>query len=597
MSVHDRVLLRQLAAAYDLNACSKSIIRSAIPSHSPDRYHTFPMGEQPMLLALATKLMVQQVSCARAQTCTFHEAFSALVSRQLARLNRPDVPAIQESPVLTPSKLTQELEAGNMTTTPTRLTKGNPSFHLLITGATKSAKLCRTLLSATILGYPPPTLINYRSETSDTEVVDLDVERVDDVLHRRHSGIADHVMVLIAEGGSTIFQLPVGVLLNRFETTKLLKTKAASLKSVSKLSRLLRTPLVMFPEFDQCELPKQAEAGKSSYNPGLWPLRQRAAKRQGIDSGIAMGEASYIASLIDAAARQVWDIPGDEQDGLAELYAEQELQRSMKPKRIDVRAGWRILFNDKPTAETDGHQVRPENASPQSGQAELGMASDHQSSLFLSIMPDMADVNSIKKLFKHPESSSTALPLDIATAPPPLRLVPVPYLTDLRSLTSLALNDTIDTLNGTIGWEDLPLVADINTGSIPAVIHHKDRSDARDSSWELWRQMWFHPFARALLRNRLRSLDGPEIAQDSLTGGDRQFDTRGGKGGFWTDTGVWLDFAEVCRGYEDELFGDSFGEWGLEGGSFARCDVTNELYMGEGSCEELLDARGSQDGS
>lgn len=36
-----------------------------------------------------------------------------------------------------------------------------PKFHLLIAAKSNSTNLCKTLLSAAILNYPPPTLISY----------------------------------------------------------------------------------------------------------------------------------------------------------------------------------------------------------------------------------------------------------------------------------------------------------------------------------------------------------------------------------------------------------------------------------------------------
>jgi hypothetical protein len=36
-----------------------------------------------------------------------------------------------------------------------------PKFHLLIPAIIPTANLCKTLLSAAILNYPPPTLVSY----------------------------------------------------------------------------------------------------------------------------------------------------------------------------------------------------------------------------------------------------------------------------------------------------------------------------------------------------------------------------------------------------------------------------------------------------
>jgi hypothetical protein len=40
-------------------------------------------------------------------------------------------------------------------------TAKRPKFHLLIPANKPSVNLCKTMLSAAVLNYPPPTLINY----------------------------------------------------------------------------------------------------------------------------------------------------------------------------------------------------------------------------------------------------------------------------------------------------------------------------------------------------------------------------------------------------------------------------------------------------
>lgn len=47
-----------------------------------------------------------------------------------------------------------------------------PKFLLLIPARNSSANLCKTLLSAAILNYPPPTLVGYRrNDTSDSSIL------------------------------------------------------------------------------------------------------------------------------------------------------------------------------------------------------------------------------------------------------------------------------------------------------------------------------------------------------------------------------------------------------------------------------------------
>jgi hypothetical protein len=42
-----------------------------------------------------------------------------------------------------------------------------PKFHLLVPASKPTANLCKTLLSAAILNFPPPTLVGYQIDRTD----------------------------------------------------------------------------------------------------------------------------------------------------------------------------------------------------------------------------------------------------------------------------------------------------------------------------------------------------------------------------------------------------------------------------------------------
>ena len=48
----------------------------------------------------------------------------------------------------------------------------NPKFHLLIPSSKPTANLCKTLLSAAILNYPPPTLVSYGASGGNEQLGD-----------------------------------------------------------------------------------------------------------------------------------------------------------------------------------------------------------------------------------------------------------------------------------------------------------------------------------------------------------------------------------------------------------------------------------------
>jgi hypothetical protein len=74
-----------------------------------------------------------------------------------------------------------------------------PKFHLLITAKGPTPNLCKTLLSAAVLNYPPPTLITYGATEEDWR-------SGADVIHHTHSFLKskeahrDDLVLVVEEG-------------------------------------------------------------------------------------------------------------------------------------------------------------------------------------------------------------------------------------------------------------------------------------------------------------------------------------------------------------------------------------------------------------
>jgi hypothetical protein len=157
---------------------------------------------------------------------------------------------------------------------------------------------------------------------------------------------------------------------------------------------------------------------------------------------------------------------------------------------------------------------------------------------------------------------------------------PLPYLTK-----PLQHNDDLDSLpNAKKGWAELPLWTNTYTGAVPALLHLNHpipppSASKRDENKEEegmkvfkvdWKDLWFHPHARALTRAAMRVPQGSLAWHAAAVGGDALWDTRGGVGGVWTMQQNWLGFNEeggVCKGREmvDGVFGDGKGIWLKEG--------------------------------
>lgn len=55
------------------------------------------------------------------------------------------------------------------------------------------------------------------------------------------------------------------------------------------------------------------------------------------------------------------------------------------------------------------------------------------------------------------------------------------------------------------------------------------------------------------------------MASEAAVGGERWWDSRGGRGGVWTTEGEWLDAGDLCSPFGGDVFKDGDDFWGEEG--------------------------------
>lgn len=264
---------------------------------------------------------------------------------------------------------------------------------------------------------------------------------------------------------------------------------------------------------------------------------------------------------------------------LTKLYGRQEYVRELERRRTSNRVKeW--LY--KQIGISAASNITGINIPLEHGKRyEYGIGLDFESRLFFNMLHSKNDVEwfeydnitkSSRVQAEHgvPRERRLLLPTDLTTEnnnnidnnnnnnpftqPTPLPGEPVkpPYNTTLDALPTPQEK----------GWHNLPLMTNIHSASVPALIHLNGDQSLRDR-W--WSNMWFAPWTRALLRKYIRSSRGHAIARSSLLGGQDWWDSRGGTGGVWTDNGEWIDFGDLCAGFEGDVFGDGLGGWGVEG--------------------------------
>ena len=534
--------------------------------------------------------------------------------RTSAKTRLPFAPELMhEVPLLEKEKSQAILNA----TIPTELTKTNPSFHLLIPASEGNANLCKTLLSSFVLGYPSPTLINYQ-KTFEGEGWDKGthvgkIRGVYDYL-RNGANMADDDLVLIIDGYDVWFQLPPHIMITRYhsmleDANKRLRNRYGTVThdkpdTPSQKEKVQRyTQSVVFaadkicwpnqPEDPACvavpfsTLPNKIYGPQTDKDPEAYLNRPRF-----LNSGTIIGPVADVRAIYEYALKKVEEdnkgTIGD-QFVFSEIFGEQEYQR--ETFREANKEGFMTWLSevfgvlDSPLAVNK--TINPVNVVPGKNY-EFSLGLDYASELFQTMTHSSDDVEFIRYndssvlddiAAKHPPLHSIPfyLPADLLKAEDPFWYAsPGNHSNDPIDGILLPFAPKLDAISLEPTWEEVPLATNLFVPSIPALIHINGDKSLLES-W--WSSMWFQPHARALLRRYVRSSQTSVAAQAAAEGGLSWWDTRGGRGGIWTDRETWMEWGEVCKKTEEEVFGDGKGRWGKEEGGVKTVNALGEILV------------------
>ncbi|TGO56723.1 hypothetical protein BCON_0074g00180 [Botryotinia convoluta] len=246
-------------------------------------------------------------------------------------------------------------------------TDTNPKFHLIIPARKKSFNLCKTLLTASILNYPPPTLLGFKLKLDETEEKEKETSTLQEIqdtldfLNGKDMHDDDLVLLLNA---NTWLQLPGEIIIGRFlrnrrevneklrEEYGIEKDTEAGTGTIRKLGQQKYTQKVLFAARKDCAVMDRGERGDAEEGKGescygdvipQFPLLKNKGGKidqyreypRFIESSLAMGKVRDMKTLWSRA----WEI-AQERDGdgkgmkgysmqeiMAQIFGEQEGRR------------------------------------------------------------------------------------------------------------------------------------------------------------------------------------------------------------------------------------------------------------------------------
>lgn len=497
-------------------------------------------------------------------------------------------------------------DSGDQSTTVNR----RPRFHLLISAQESNSNLCRSLLSAAALNYPSPVLINYGSKDSERKDVANGIHKILDFLSGDEAQ-GDDLILIMEEGTDPLlignylsnisgnwFQLPAEVIVGRF----LHGTRVSDTDLLNKYGRKppnidinsVMIPLgsprynqrVLFSAQKECS---NAAEDLACYSAPQSPLLTEIYGPQPeeypgskldlpryLGPTLTMGRVADLRKIYDRS-KEILEADASReysaQEILAQIFGKQEYVRSVRADALNQNpdlspwAGFIRGLRSKPLPDS---KVSQEAMNIKLGQNyEFGIGLDYMGSVFQVLHNSTEDTRFV--IFKQPPIIAWAS-LPPTSAFENLIQLPQDLLTDSPFAPptpsgpghSPPLHPELDSLpTENASWPDVELLTNIivPSSSVPSVVNFRGNESLQD---EWWHKMWYQRYGRALFRQHLRNPKAGVAVKMVAEGDEQWWGYRGGRGGAWTDNGTWLEWNEVCGGFEEEVFGDGWGRFGAE---------------------------------
>ncbi|CAL3966825.1 unnamed protein product [Diplocarpon coronariae] len=453
------------------------------------------------------------------------------------------------------------------------------SLHLLVPATSSNEHLCKLMLSAAILRYPTPIIVNWGAEEGESNHYSSHLEKVNTILNFLNTlyseGNADD-LVLIVDGFDVHFQLPPEVLIKRYFAANAAAQQrindqigAANAHGYNvKQTVIFGQDKVCWPNppgSPACWAVPQAPMSRYAFGPDTDDGMASHQRPRWLNSGTIMGPVGDVRQVFQETFSFIEANMSTSSDQFyfAHKYGEQEYaRRLLQPEPFSA-------------AEKESPGLVHPVAAARDQTTELHMGIDHESLLWqvmgffrpyltwttYSGSPSPLRLPSSKTqqtYLSHPAYLDRSLPADLAAARPPFSAA-----LELRARGKTGASTTAMDLPTELSWADVKLGSNALTGHIFPLLHHTGPKWFRD---EWWPRMWYYPYAEALLTAAASLEQAPIFPAGEVVGGRTWWPAtpgvqmsvlRGVKGGAVSDRGVWLGWEGLCGMHEKQIYNGS----------------------------------------
>lgn len=511
------------------------------------------------------------------------------------------IPKPTKTPFKAPSNTTLQLENGEIDHLPPKLEKSTPNFHLLMTSENDSDDFCKSTLSAMLLNYPPPTGVNLHQ--TFIRPGHKEWQTLSGIKEYLHNGklVHDQDLLLIVDGRDTWFQLPSDVIIKQYEAViEYANARLLQKYGVDENKRQRFNQTIVFGAekscdggVESCKYAPESILPLDLYGASEGTIYEEDLPARNLNSRVVMGPAKDLRVLFDAALQKFQKDNSEKQtmqSVLASMFGEQQLRRDAaltEGKSASIKLQEWVGKASKEHAaaerrlESANAIIHPEKTH------EYSIGLDYTHTLFQplalthsgELLPLKHDNSTNLSLYRHPGTITPHLSL------PPTLLAsklpfwspnlylhnPSPETNKPAYIDKLDYDFDLDRLpDRHTPWSDIPLIQNTYTGAIPALVlrsAQNSKAPGLSNDQMSFNNLWFAKYKRALLRQYFRTPQSPNGYHNSVVGGDRFWDQRGGRGGVWTSKEqIWLPWGEVdgvcgTLAHLRQVFDDGKGVW------------------------------------
>ncbi|SMY29257.1 unnamed protein product [Zymoseptoria tritici ST99CH_1A5] len=490
------------------------------------------------------------------------------------------------------------------------------ALHLIVPASNPDPNLCKVLLSAGVLGYPSPVIVNWNHTFADDRYVEggshlAKLSGVETYLSSLEDA-QDEDLVLMVDGYDVWLQLRPQTLVSRFyDINRKADARLAKELGPAQTTWNIHQEVVFGVQkrcwpwtFDDppCYAAPESTLPADIYGPdtdtdiGSEPNPYIKFRPRYTNSGVVMGTVRGMRKMFRQAVMRLESTEGEKNMGsdqyvLAHIIGDQNVWREAVRRDEEAKVegskigrglsglldGWRKKPPKEAIQYNEDHirQVREKAALEPDGTLEFGVGYDYWSELGLAtvfqedetewlVWSNSTQVSGVEATYGLPlkKSRLRKFPEDVSHTPPPFH----------------TFNDE-PLLPRNTSWDQVPLFTNAYTGVVPAVIHHNAHRDGRKKlREEWWDKLWMQPYARVLYDASIWEPIMP-VAYAGGEGGEGSANVRKEywpaerwKGGARTSPSSangtqvkteWLRFDDVCKAYHEEVFRDGKGPWTL----------------------------------